>query len=157
VSDLLEKKGHKVFSPTLTELSARSHLLSRDINLDTQITDIVNVIKWEDLKAVCFVVHSYGGWPSSGALEQIGDRASSIVWVDAFKPEGGQKPLDLSSEALRKIILSVTEKGEPGFSVPTAASFLVNEGDRAYFDSKLTPQPVGTYLQAIKLSDAHEK
>jgi hypothetical protein len=30
------------------------------------------------------VVHSYGGWPGSGALEQIGDRVSSIVWLDAF-------------------------------------------------------------------------
>ena len=43
VSDLLEKKGHKVFSPTLTGLGERSHLLNKDINLDTHITDIVNV------------------------------------------------------------------------------------------------------------------
>src|SRR5215831_911211 len=46
VADLLEKKGHKVFSPTLTGLGERSHLLSKDINLDTHVTDIVNVIKW---------------------------------------------------------------------------------------------------------------
>ena len=61
VSDLLEKKGHKVFSPTLTGVGERSHLMSKDINLDTHITDIVNVFKWEDLKDVCLVVHSYGG------------------------------------------------------------------------------------------------
>jgi hypothetical protein len=53
----------------------------------THITDVVNVIKWEDLKDICLVAHSYGGWPGSGALEQIGDRVSSIVWLDAFKPE----------------------------------------------------------------------
>jgi hypothetical protein len=41
VSDLLEKKGHKVFSPTLTGLGERSHLLNKEINLDTHITDIV--------------------------------------------------------------------------------------------------------------------
>ena len=35
VSDLLEKKGQKVFSPTLTGLGERSHLLNKDINLDT--------------------------------------------------------------------------------------------------------------------------
>ena len=67
VSDLLEKKGHKVFSPTLTGVGERSHLMSKDINLDTHITDIVNVIKWEDLEDICLVVHSYGGWPGSGA------------------------------------------------------------------------------------------
>ncbi len=96
VADQLEGKGHKVFSPTLTGLGERSHLLSKDIILDTHITDIVNVFKWEDLKGVCLVAHSYGGWPSSGALEQIGDRVSSIVWVDAFKPEDGQKGADFA-------------------------------------------------------------
>ena len=54
VSDLLEKKGQKVFSPTLTGLGERSHLLNRTINLDTHITDIVNVIKSEDLNDICF-------------------------------------------------------------------------------------------------------
>jgi pimeloyl-ACP methyl ester carboxylesterase len=84
VSDLLEKKGHDVFSPTLTGLGERSHLLSKDIHLDTQIADIVNVLKWEELRDVCLVAHSYGGWIGSGALEHIGDRVSSIIWVDAF-------------------------------------------------------------------------
>src|SRR6266508_3185006 len=44
VSDLLEKKGHKIFTPTLTGLGERSHLLSKDVILDTHITDIVNVL-----------------------------------------------------------------------------------------------------------------
>ena len=53
VSNLLERKGHKVFSPTLTGLGERSHLLSKDINLETHVTDIVNVMRWEDLKDIC--------------------------------------------------------------------------------------------------------
>ena len=104
VSDLLEKKGHKVFTPTMTGVGERSHLMSKDIVLDTHITDLVNVFKWEDLKDVCLVVHSYGGWPGSGALEQIGDRVSSIVWLDAFKPENGQRGFDFASEFSRKAI-----------------------------------------------------
>jgi hypothetical protein len=83
-----------VFSPTLTGVGERSHLLSKDVNLDTHITDIVNVIKWENLKDICLVVHSYAGFPGSGAIEQIGDRVSSIVWVDAFKPENAQRLID---------------------------------------------------------------
>ena len=66
VSDLLEKQGHKVFTPTLTGVGERSHLMSKDINLDTHITDIVNVFKWEDLKDVCLVVHSYGATRARG-------------------------------------------------------------------------------------------
>ena len=159
VSDLLERKGQKVFSPTLTGLGERSHLLNKNINLDTHITDIVNVIKWEDLNDICLVVHSYGGWVGSGALEQIGDRVSSIVWVDAFKPENGQKPIDFTNEGFRKAFLNSMEKSEPGFPVPPPKlpPIFVNEKDRDYVDSKLTPQPVGTYAQAIRLTGAREK
>jgi pimeloyl-ACP methyl ester carboxylesterase len=157
VSDLLEQQGHKVFTPTLTGVGERSHLMSKDINLDTHITDVINVIKWEDLKDICLVVHSYGGWPGSGALEQIGDRVSSIVWLDAFKPENGQRGFDFASDFSRKALLAAVEKGEPGRPGPKAEVFQVNEKDRAWVDSKLTPQPNGVALQPIKLTGAREK
>src|SRR5882757_4113643 len=60
VADRLEKQGHKVFTPTLTGLGERSHLMSPSIDLDTHINDVVNVVKWEDLKGICLVAHSYG-------------------------------------------------------------------------------------------------
>lgn len=44
VADLLERRGHKAFAPTLTGLGERSHLLSADINVDSHIADIVNLI-----------------------------------------------------------------------------------------------------------------
>lgn len=136
VSDLLEKKGHKVFSPTLTGLGERSHLLSKDINLDTHVTDIVNVIKWEGLNDISFVAHSYAGFPASVALDQIGDRVSSIVWLDALKPENGDKVVDLLSEARRASTLAAFEKGEISQKGPAAEFFLVNEKDRALVDEK---------------------
>jgi pimeloyl-ACP methyl ester carboxylesterase len=157
VSDLLEKRGHAVFSPTLAGLGEHSHLLNQDINLDTHITDIVNLIKWEDLSDICLVAHSYAGWPASGALEQIGERVSSIVWVDAFKPDDGQKALDAVNETIRKNALAAAEKREAGLHQAPAALFLVNDKDRAYADARLTPQPIGTYLQPIKLSSARDK
>src|SRR5262249_55533453 len=152
---LLQAKGHRVFSPTLTGLGERSHLLRKDINLDTHITDIVNVITWEDLENICRVAHSYGGWPASGAIEQVGSRVSSIVWVDAFKPEDGQKAADLRS--FRQALLDSAEKGELSFPRPKAGPTLVNEKDRVWVESKLTPQPIGTYVQPIKLSGAHDR
>jgi pimeloyl-ACP methyl ester carboxylesterase len=157
VADLLEHKGHKVFTPTLTGVGERSHLMSKDIILDTHIADIVNVFKWEDLNDVCLVVHSYGGWPGSGALEQIADRVSAIVWLDAFKPENGQRGFDYASEFSRKALLAAVEKGEPSRPGPKAEAFLVNEKDRAWVDSKTTPQPNGVALQPIKLSGARER
>src|SRR5262245_35158330 len=89
VTDLLEKKGHKVFTPTMTGLGERSHLIDPKINLATHITDIVNVIKWEGLKDIVLVGHSYGGSVVSGVAEQAGDAIGSIVFLDAFLPENG--------------------------------------------------------------------
>jgi hypothetical protein len=155
VTDLLQAKGHRVFSPTLTGLGERSHLLSKDTNLDTHITDIVNVIRWEDLENICLVAHSYGGLPCSGAIEQIGGRVSSIVWVDAFKPDDGQKAADMTS--YRQALLDSAEKGAVSISTPKIGPTAVNEKDSAWVQSKLTPQPLGTYMQPIKLSGARDK
>jgi pimeloyl-ACP methyl ester carboxylesterase len=101
VADLLEHRGHRVFTPTLTGLGERSHLMSADINLDTHIADVVNVLKWEDLKDVVLVAHSYGGWPVSGAIEQTLDRIASVVYLDAFVPKTDKSrsiPLPISRE-----------------------------------------------------------
>ena len=157
VADLLEKQGHKVFTPTLTGVGDRSHLLSKDVVLDTHIADIVNLVKWEDLKDICLVVHSYGGWPGSGALEHIGDRVASIVWLDAFKPENGQRSIDSASEFSRRGLEEAVARGEPGRPSPKAEVFHVNEKDRVWVDSKTTPQPNGVALQPIKLTGAREK
>ena len=57
VADRLQAAGHTVYTPTLTGLGERSHLINRDINLDTHITDVVNVFKWEGVaNAVCAVI-----------------------------------------------------------------------------------------------------
>jgi pimeloyl-ACP methyl ester carboxylesterase len=157
VSDSLQSKGHKVFAPTLTGLGERSHLMSKDIVLDTHVADVVNVIKWEGLTDICLVAHSYGGFPVSGAIEQIADRVASVVYLDAFMPEDGQKSIDVASEFSRKGTLEAIAKGEISRPAPKAETFHVNEKDRAWVDSKLTPQPVGVALQPIKLTGAREK
>ena len=151
VSDRLEKAGHKVYSLTLTGLADRSHLLSKDTNLDTHIADIANIVEWEDLTDICLVAHSYGGFPASGALERIGSRVSSIVWVDAMKPADGQSfrdqvPFQMEENAISR---------PPPKAVPPTSFH--DPKDAAWFLSKLTPQPVGTWLQPVKLSGARER
>jgi pimeloyl-ACP methyl ester carboxylesterase len=157
VADLLEQHGHRVFTPTLTGLGERSHLMTADINLDTHITDVANVLKWEDLRNAVLVAHSYGGWPVSGAIEQTLDRIASVVYLDAFVPENGQKALDTASDFSRKAFLDAVAKGEISRAGPPAATFHVNEKDQAWVDGKTTPQPIGVSLQPIKLTGAREK
>ena len=62
VASILRGRGHSVFTPTQTGVGERSHLLSKSIDLDVFITDISNVLRWEDLNDVILVGHSFGGW-----------------------------------------------------------------------------------------------
>ena len=157
VADVLERQGHKVFTPTLTGLGERSHLMSRDINLDTHITDVVNVLLWEDLKDVVLAGHSYAGWVISGVAERALPRIGAIVFVDAFMPGDGDRGIDNTPEFSRKGILAAMEKGEASRPAPTAEFFGVNEKDRGWVDSKTTPQPVGVALQPVRLTGARDK
>ncbi len=158
VSDRLEKQGHKVYPMSLTGLADRSHLLSKDINLDTHIVDIANLLEWEDLTDICLVAHSYAGYPASGALERIGNRVSSIVWVDALKPADGQKFFD-EFTLNQKFFDGFTLKVEDGaISIPPPKKVpLTDAKDAAWVVSKMTPQPIGPWLQPVKLSGARER
>jgi hypothetical protein len=131
-------------------------LLSKDVNLDTHIDDVVNLIKWESLENVCLVAWSYAGWIGSGALESIGNRVSSIVWLDAFLPANGQKVVDFT--AFRDAVQTAADKGTAGFGPPPKLSVIfVAERDQSFAESKVTAQPIGTYFQPINLSGAVEK
>jgi hypothetical protein len=125
--------------------------LSKDINLDTHIADIANVVEWDDLNDICLVAWSYGGYPASGALERIGNRVSSIVWVDALKPSDGQ--------SFRDEVPFKVEDGAISIPAPKAVrpDAYQDPKDAAWFLSKATPQPIGPWLQPVKLSGAREK
>jgi pimeloyl-ACP methyl ester carboxylesterase len=157
VVDILEKQGHKVYAPSLTGLADRSHLLSTSVNLTTHITDIVNLFKWYDITDACLVPHSYGGWPCSGAVEQIGDRVSSVVWLDAFMPKDGEASTDQISAFSRKALEEALAKGEPGRKAPKANAYSISEKDYDWMNSKLTDQPNGPVPEKIKLTGALQK
>ena len=157
VADLLERQGHKVFTPTLTGLGERSHLMSKDIRLATHVTDVVNLMKWEQLTDVVLCGHSYGGMVVSGAAEQMAGQIGSIVFLDAFVPDNGEALADLTGAATLDLLRAAKDKGEIGIPARTAASFNVNEKDRAWVDAKCVPQPINTFLDKMTLSGARER
>ncbi len=148
VQDLLIAKGHKVHAITLTGLADRSHLASDAVNMDTHIADVVNFVKWEDLNNFVLVGHSYGGLVVTGAVETIGANVSSIVYLDAFMPENGQSMADIVK---REMPATGSTPSYP------AKAMGVPDADAAWADSKLTPQPVNTYNQKMKLTGAYKK
>jgi len=150
VADRLTAKGHRVFAPTLTGLCERSHILNDKIDLATHISDIVNEIKWKDLDQIALVGHSYGGMVITGVAEQLASRIASIIYLDAFLPGDGQSVMDV-------VNLSVPRWTPPPapFSGADFAAFLeVNDKDRAWVASKLTPQPPDTLTEKLRVSGA---
>lgn len=156
VADQLETEGHRVFMPTNTGLGERSHLLTRDINVSTHITDIVNVFKWNDLSEVVLVGHSYGGLVISGVADQIPEKLSSIIFLDAFLPENGD---DLISKSMfRREITDMIGRGEVMLQAPSATSWgVTNPADRVWVDAKCTPQPIRTWTEKVRYTGGREK
>jgi pimeloyl-ACP methyl ester carboxylesterase len=98
VDSILRRKGDIVYRPTLTGLGDRVHLSNADINLSTYITDIVNVIKFENLHNIILVGHSYGGMVISGVAEQMPDRISQLIYLDAMVPNDGESAKDVCGD-----------------------------------------------------------
>lgn len=158
VADILRSSGHLVYTPTLTGLADRSHLMSPDITLRTHADDVINLVRWERLENICLVGHSYGGFVISLAAESLAEQLSSFVFLDAFVPEDGEDRLKMINPAVRADIEAGIARGEPGRAPPPASYFRVRAPeDVAWVDSMMTPQPNGSWIGALKLSGARER
>ena len=94
-TELLTADGNKVYRPTLTGHGEHSNLASTNIDLDTHIQDIVNVILWENLHNVVLVGHSYGGMVITGVADRVPGRIKRVVYIDALLPENGERENDI--------------------------------------------------------------
>jgi pimeloyl-ACP methyl ester carboxylesterase len=91
----LTDDGHTVYRATLTGLGERMHLNSTEVDLQTHINDVVNLILFEDLKDVVLTGHSYGGMVVTGVMDRIPERIRHVVYLDAAVPDDGMSIWDL--------------------------------------------------------------
>lgn len=118
IASKLRVEGHEVYTPTLTGLGERVHLLNREIGLDTQINDIVNVLTFEDLHDVILVGHSLGGMVITGVADQIPERIAKLIYLDAYLPENGESIMDLTLPEGRKIFDQLVQTQGDGWLIP---------------------------------------
>src|SRR3712207_6135632 len=79
VARRLRDKGHDAYPLTLTGLGERVHLASPRVDLETHITDVVNLMEFEDLHNVVLLGHSYAGLVvTPGAADRIPERISEL-------------------------------------------------------------------------------
>lgn len=152
VVPLLVAQGHRVLCPTLTGLGERSHLLTPDTNLETHIADIVGCLRWEEVEDAVLVCHSYGGMPATGAADREAGRIAAMVWLDAYVPQDGRSALDLRNAHSDTIPLHPPQ-GAALAALP-ASAFGLTGADAAWVEPLLTPQPLATVTQPIRLGGA---
>jgi len=157
VADILQSQGHKVFTPTLTGLGERSHLLAKGIDVSTHVTDVVNLFKWERLDGAVLCGHSYAGLVISGVAERIAPAISSIVFLDAFLPDDGDAMMDLTGQAVIEAARAAEKAGALGVPPRPAEAFGVNEKDRAWVDSLTGLQPIGCFFEKMKITGARDR
>lgn len=156
VARILRDKGHEVFTPTLTGLGEREHLMSADIGLDTHVSDVLGVMKYEDLRDVVLVGHSYGGMVIAGAAEKAAERIAHLVYLDAFVPEDGKSLCDYQPPEILEMFRETTRTQGEGYKLPSfpAEVFgVTNEDDLHWVRPRLNPHPLKTKLDTVRLTN----
>jgi pimeloyl-ACP methyl ester carboxylesterase len=158
VARLLRDEAHEVYTPTLTGLGDRSHLLSASVDLELHIRDVAAVLHYEDVRDVILVGHSYGGMVITGVADRVPERIGRLVYLDAATPRDGESLVDVAGP----VINAVRPMGEvvdgvelvllPG---PDAGLLygVTDADDLAWMADRLTPHPWQCFEQPLRLSN----
>jgi pimeloyl-ACP methyl ester carboxylesterase len=153
---LLRAAGHEAYAPTLTGCGERTHLLTRDVGLETHVQDVVNVLEYEDLRDVILVGHSYGGTVATVVSDRVRARISHLVIVDGAQPLPGQSMLDSWSkddpQGVKELDRYVQETGDGWLVVPMHPSEfgVTDEDDIRWLEKMDTPHPYKTFQDSAQ-------
>jgi len=142
----LRRAGHEVYTPTLTGLGERAHLLRPDINLDTHIADVTNLIRFEGLSDIVLVGHSYAGAVITGVADAMPEKIATLVYLDAFVPLNGQSIADLAPRRDAQ-----PQQGPTIPPLPLSVFGTSPEKTERYADRR-RPHPAACFSQKIRLT-----
>jgi pimeloyl-ACP methyl ester carboxylesterase len=162
VARRLREEGHDAYPVTLTGLGERVHLASPKVDLETHITDVVNLIGFEDLREVVLLGHSYAGVVVTGAADRVPERISQLVYLDTGPIPDGTALIDTFPPEVREHVERQVEESGGGWRFPVPpreelATFGSLEGlDDARLESlrsRAVDQPFGTFTQPLRLEN----
>ena len=158
----LREEGHDAYPLTLTGLGERVHLASPEVNLDTHITDVVNLIEFENLHDVVLLGHSYAALVVTGAADRIPERISQVVYLDAGPFPSGLAFIDTYPPEARTHVESQVEELGEGWRLPMpptdelaqqASLEGLDDDQLRVMRSRAAAQPFGTYTQPLRLEN----
>ena len=160
----LRRHGHDVYPISLTGLGERAHLARPDTDLDVHVTDVVNLLRYEDLRDVVLVGHSYAGSVVTAAADRVTDRVAQLVYVDTGPLPDGVAQVEFTPPAERERNAAlVTDHGD-GWRLPPPHWADLAAGVPDVDDSIVTllrarsiDQPWATATAPVRLTGAWEK
>ncbi|MFV8820003.1 alpha/beta fold hydrolase [Haliea sp. E17] len=158
VARRLRALGHEVYTPTLTGLGERKHLMSPAVDLDMHITDVVNTLVYEDLADVYLVGHSYGGMVITGVADRVPERIGNLVYLDAAFPGSGQSLQDVAGEMMantraRSRMVDGVELVLFSDDLPYGYYGVTDPEQIEWMAPKLTPHAFACFAQKLELQD----
>jgi pimeloyl-ACP methyl ester carboxylesterase len=147
----LQAAGHQVYTPTLTGCGERSHLRSIEIDFNTHVRDIVQVLEYEELSNVVLCGHSYGVSVIMAVAGEIEYRLAQLVCLDGPVPTHGQAFKDLYPQYYAQFRESARAEGNEWWvsSPPDWTFGIVDQPDWQWVKSKLTAFPLMTWETPI--------
>ena len=156
VTPLLRAAGHDVYTPTLTGLGERAHLLSPAVDLEMHIRDVLGVLEYEDLRQVVLVGHSYGGMVITGVADRASERLAHLVYLDTWVPGDGSSAFTLLPAERAKGLDDRARSEGDGWRIPPAPlqRFGVTaDEDLKWAMPRVVPQPIKTFSQPLRLKN----
>jgi pimeloyl-ACP methyl ester carboxylesterase len=150
---VMRAAGHEILTPSYTGLGERAHLASQAVNLSLHITDVVNVLEFEDLRDVVVIGHSFGGLVATGVADQARDRVARIIYVDAFVPEDGQALMDLLPPQARDAMKNAAHLAGDDWRVPPRDMPPDTPQElRAWAIPRRVAHPIAAFEEPLRLS-----
>ncbi len=152
VATQLRAAGHEVFTPTMTGLGERAHLLRADTGLSTCIDDVASVILNEELDDVVLVGHSFAGPVISGVADRMPERLRQLIYLDAIVLAHGQSALSVFSPEVQRERSRTIDAEGLRMAIPDPAKFGVSDPAQAdWLQRRLTPHPLKAYTDPLQL------
>jgi pimeloyl-ACP methyl ester carboxylesterase len=109
------------------------------------VADVVNHVRYEDLRDVVLLGFSYGGMVVTGSLEHLGDRVRHLVYLDAFVPRDGESVMTLLGRSAPRL----PGVGEP-WQLEGPPRAYEDPAEEAFSTARRTPQPLGTFTEPVR-------
>ena len=154
----LRAAGHIVYPVTLTGLGERRHVPCE--GLDTHIEDVAGLLRFEDLRDVVLVGHSYGGAVATAVAEAEPSRIGELIYYDALVPLSGETPADCVratgpvGEAMCDAIdADAARRGDGRFGFVPPVDYWGLGDDLEWVRQRVVPHPYPPQNQPIERSD----